>query len=210
MGESGTRCFEESRSNGHDEREGRRDPDTPSDEVESLHRLSEAELHDQEGPLPSPVYRPNPGPTGRIKLLLLPRWIFRLQSDFYSSRRSREDDIHMSVSHICLQTHTIRIMQRPRNLSTMYDGDLLRLSWQKFRGFRGWFQRLWKRFQEFSGSPDQDPWGLRQETACAKLGKIPLHCTGGSSARAYHLGQRTRGGQGQNRGHPKPPSSRYR
>ena len=33
---------------------------------------------------------------------------------------------------------------------------------------------------------------------------------GGSSPRAYHLKQRTRGGQGQDRGHPNPPSSKYR
>ena len=31
MGESSARCSEESRSNGHDEREGRRDPDMPSE-----------------------------------------------------------------------------------------------------------------------------------------------------------------------------------
>ena len=31
MGESGARCFEKSRSNGHDERDRRRDPDTPSE-----------------------------------------------------------------------------------------------------------------------------------------------------------------------------------
>ena len=86
MGESGTRCSEESRSNGQDEREGRGNLDTPSDEVESLHQLPEAELRDQEGPLPSTVHRPNPGPTGRIKLLLLPQRILGLQSDCYSSR----------------------------------------------------------------------------------------------------------------------------
>ena len=39
----------------------------------------------------------------------------------------------------------------------------------------------------------------------AKLGKIPLHGTRGSSARAYHLDQRIRGGQGQARGHPDFP-----
>ena len=78
MGESGTRCSEESRSNGHDEREGQGNPDTPSDEVEGLHRLQEAELHDQEGPLPTSVHQPNPGPTGRIKLILLCRRIFGL------------------------------------------------------------------------------------------------------------------------------------
>ena len=37
---------------------------------------------------------------------------------------------------------------------------------------------------------------MRQETTSAKLGKISLHGKGGSSARAYRLGQRTRGGQG--------------
>ena len=43
----------------------------------------------------------------------------------------------------------------------------------------------------------------------AMLGEIPLHDMRGSNARAYHLEQRTRGGQGQDTGHPKPPSSRY-
>ena len=71
MGESGTRCSEESWSNGHDEREGRGNPDTPFDEVKSMHRLPKAELRNQEGPLPSPIHRPNLEPTGRIKLLLL-------------------------------------------------------------------------------------------------------------------------------------------
>ena len=46
MGESGTHCFEESRGNSHDEREGRRNSDMPSNEVESLHRLQETELRD--------------------------------------------------------------------------------------------------------------------------------------------------------------------
>ena len=78
MGESGTRCSEESRSNGYDERERRGNPDAPTDEVEGLHRLSEAELCDQEGPLPATVHRPDLGPTGRIKLLLLPRRILGL------------------------------------------------------------------------------------------------------------------------------------
>ena len=44
MGESGTRRSEESQSNGHDEWERRGNPDAPTDEVEGLHRLSEAEL----------------------------------------------------------------------------------------------------------------------------------------------------------------------
>ena len=78
MGESSTRRPEESRSNGYDEREGRGNLDVPTDEVEGLHRLSEAELRDQEGPLPAIVHRPNPGPTSRIELFLLPRRIFGL------------------------------------------------------------------------------------------------------------------------------------
>ena len=41
-------CSEESQSNGYDEREGRGNPDAPTDEVEGLHRLSEVELCDQE------------------------------------------------------------------------------------------------------------------------------------------------------------------
>ena len=85
MGEFGTRHFEESQSNGHDEREGRGNSDTPSEKVESLHRLPKAELRDQEGPLLATVHRPNPGPTGRIELLLLSRRIFGLQSDCHSS-----------------------------------------------------------------------------------------------------------------------------
>ena len=44
MGESGICCSEEIWSNGHDEREGRGNSDTPTDEVESLHQLPEAEL----------------------------------------------------------------------------------------------------------------------------------------------------------------------
>ena len=46
MGESGTRRLEESWSNGHDERERQGNPDAPTDEVEGLHRLPEAELRD--------------------------------------------------------------------------------------------------------------------------------------------------------------------
>ena len=100
LSESSTRCFEESWSNGHDEREGRENPGTPSDEVESLHQLSEAELCNQEGSLPSSVHRSNRGPIGMIELLLLPRWIFGLQSDCYSSRQSRDNDVHKSFWHI--------------------------------------------------------------------------------------------------------------
>ena len=55
MSESGARCSEESWSNGHDGRERRGDPDTPSNKMESLHRLSKAELRNN-GPLPSPVH----------------------------------------------------------------------------------------------------------------------------------------------------------
>ena len=44
MGESSTRRPKESRSNGYDERERRGNPDAPTDEVEGLHRLPEAEL----------------------------------------------------------------------------------------------------------------------------------------------------------------------
>ena len=65
MGESGTRCSKESRSNGYDERERRGNPDAPTDEVEGLHRLSKAELRDQEGPLLVTVHRPDPGLTRR-------------------------------------------------------------------------------------------------------------------------------------------------
>ena len=78
MGESGIRRSKESRSNVHDERERRGNPDAPTNEVEGLHRLSETELRDQEGPLPATVHRPDPGPTGMIKLLLLPVRILRL------------------------------------------------------------------------------------------------------------------------------------
>ena len=58
-------------------------------------------------------------------------------------------------------------------------------------------------------SPDQDPWGMCQEMTGAELGDIPFYGTRGNSARAYRLGQRTRGGQGEDRGHPKPPFSSY-
>ena len=44
MGESGTCCYEESWSNGHNQQEGRGNSDAPPDEVESLHRLSKAEV----------------------------------------------------------------------------------------------------------------------------------------------------------------------
>ena len=97
MGESGAHCSEESRSNGHDEREGRGDLDMPIDELESLHRLSKAELRNEEGPISSPVHRLNPGPTGRIKLLLLFGRIFGLQPDCNSFQRSREDDVHFGT-----------------------------------------------------------------------------------------------------------------
>ena len=78
MSESGTCCYEESRSNGHDEQEGRGNLDALTDKVESLHRLPKVELSDQEGRLPATVHRPNPGPIGRIELLLLSRRIFEL------------------------------------------------------------------------------------------------------------------------------------
>ena len=42
----------------------------------------------------------------------------------------REDDVHMSFWHLHLQTHAIRTVQRPRDLPSMHDGYLLRLSWR--------------------------------------------------------------------------------
>ena len=66
-------------SNDHDERERQGDLDMPYDEIESLHRLSKAELRNEEGSLPSTIHRPNPGQIGRIKLLFLLGWIFELQ-----------------------------------------------------------------------------------------------------------------------------------
>ena len=47
------------------------------------------------------------------------------------------------------------------------------------------------------------------ETTGVELGDIPFYGTRGSSAWVYCLGQRTIGRQGQDRGHPKPPSSSY-
>ena len=124
ISESGTHCSEESRSNGHDQREGRGNLDVPTEEVESLHQLPKAELYDQERPLPAIVHRPNPGPTGTIELLLLSRRILELQPDCYPPRRSREDDVHMFFWHLRFQTHAIRTVQRPRDLPTMHDGNL--------------------------------------------------------------------------------------
>ena len=77
-----------------------------------------------------------------------------------------------------------------------------------FSNFRGDSLEVFK--DDFSIFGNDFESCLSQETTGAKLGEISLHGMRGSSARAYHLGQRTRGGQGQNRGHPKPPSSRYR
>ena len=194
MGESGTRCSEESRSNGHGEREERGNPDAPTDEVESLHQLPKAELRYQEGPLPATVHRPNPGTTGRIGLLLLSRRIFGQQSDCYPHWRSREDDIHMSFWHFCLQTHATQTVQCPHDLPTMHDDNLFWLSWRKLRSFHGQFLRLWKQLQKLSCSPDEDTGGMRQETTGTQLGEIPLDSTRGSSARAYRLAQRLRNG----------------
>ena len=50
---------------------------------------------------------------------------------------------------------------------------------------------------------------MRQETTGTQVGEIPLHGTRGSSARAHRLGQSLRSRQGQDRGHPKPPSTKY-
>ena len=86
MGESGARCSKESWSNNLDKRERRGDLDTTFDEIESLHQLSEAELHNEEGSLPSTIYRLDLGPTGKIKLLLLHGWIFGLQPNCDPSR----------------------------------------------------------------------------------------------------------------------------
>ena len=86
MGESSISCSKESLSNGHDERERRGDLDTRFDEIETLHRLSKAKLHNEEGSLLSTIYRPDPRPTGGIKLVLLLGWIFGLQSDCNPSR----------------------------------------------------------------------------------------------------------------------------
>ena len=98
----------------------------------------------------------------------------------------------------------------PRDISMMHDGNLLRLAWWQLGSFHGRLLRLWKRLRQLFGSPNQDLGGLCQETTGVKLGKISFRGERGSSARAYPLGKRTRGGQGQDRGHPKPPSSRYR
>ena len=98
------------------------------------------------------------------------------------------------LSHLRLQTHAIRTMQRPRDLPTMYDGHLLRLSWRQFRSLHGRFLRLWKRLRDLSCSPDEDTGGMRQETTGTWLGEIPLHGTRGSSARAHRLGQGLRSG----------------
>ena len=162
--------------------------------MEGLHRLSEAELRDQEGPLPATVHRPDPVPTSRIKLLLISRRIFGLQSDCYPPRRSREDHVHLSLWHLRLQTHAIRTVQRPRDLPTMHDGNFFCLSWKQLRSLHGRFLRLWKRLRKLSCSPDEDTGGMRQETTCTQLGEIPLHGTRGSSARAHRLGQRLRSG----------------
>ena len=123
MGESSTCRSEESQSNGHDERKRRGNLHAPTNKVEGLHRLPKAELRDQEGPLPPTVHRPNPGSTGRIKLLLLSRQIFGLQSDCYPPRRSREDHVHLSFWHLRLQTHAIRTVQCPHDLPMMHDGN---------------------------------------------------------------------------------------
>ena len=85
MGESDAHCYKESWSNGHDEQEKQGDQDTPFDKMESLHQLSEAELHNKEGPLPSTIHRQSLGLTSRIELLLLPERIFGLQLDCDSS-----------------------------------------------------------------------------------------------------------------------------
>ena len=141
MGESGTRCSEESQSNGYDERERRGNLDAPTDEVEGLHRLSKAELRDQEGPLPAFVHRPNPGPTGRIKLLLLSRRILGLQSDCYPPRRSREDHVHLSFWHLRVQTHAIRTVQRCMTaIFSDFLGDSLEVFMVDFSVFRNDFE----------------------------------------------------------------------
>ena len=43
--------------------------------------------------------------------------------------------------------------------------------------------------------------------ADVELGEISFHGTRESNARASHLEQKTEGGQGQDRGHPKRPST---
>ena len=60
-----------------------------------------------------------------------------------------------------------------------------------------------------SCSLDPDPVGLCQETTSVELGEISFYGTRWSSAQAYHLGQRIRGGRGPDRGHQKPSSPDY-
>ena len=107
MGESSACCSEESWCNDHDEREGRQNLDAPIHEVESLHRLTKAELRDQEGPLPATIHRPNPGP------LLLSWRIFGLQPDCYPPRKSREDNVHLSFWHLRLQSMPFGLCNAP-------------------------------------------------------------------------------------------------
>ena len=76
----------------------------PSDGMEILHQLSDAEPCNEEGSHPSTNHQLDPGPTSRIKLFLLLGWIFGPQSNCEPSRWSREDNIHMPFLHIRLQT----------------------------------------------------------------------------------------------------------
>ena len=52
-----------------------RHPNTRSEKMASLHRLSETELHNEEGSFSFTVHRPDREPFDKTKLLLLLGWI---------------------------------------------------------------------------------------------------------------------------------------
>ena len=87
----------------------------PSDKMASLHRQSEFGqeyriIDNEEVSLPLTIHQPDPRSFGRTKILQLLGWIFELQPDCDLSKRSRENNVYMSLWHVCLQMNAIWTM----------------------------------------------------------------------------------------------------
>ena len=91
-----------------------------------MYGLQEAQQSHNEGSLSTTIYRSNVGQTRWQTILLFPRWVFRLQPNYYSTRGSGKDYIHLLLWNFCFQMNAIWFMQCSSNRPEMYNVYFLR------------------------------------------------------------------------------------
>jgi len=96
-------------------------------------------------------------------------------NQIHSSGGPRKDNVYMSIWDLCLSMNAFRLVQCPRNVSTLHIESILRHGRMVPWNLYGWFLHPWRFIRSMSSPSRTHPPTMCWKELDTKFGEMPLH-----------------------------------